>query len=98
MTLKTLGYSYWKIYKYMNFETVIAVITGIIIGLGTGTVASKIMVNLCEPNYFKFVNTIQPKNYSAAAIITLLFSTIISIRIYFSMKRIDYLKETKNYE
>lgn len=98
MTLKTLGYSYWKIYKYMNFETVIAVITGIIIGLGTGTVASKIMVNLCEPNYFKFVNTIQPKNYSAAVIITLLFSTIISIRIYFSMKKIDYLKETKNYE
>lgn len=98
MTLKTLGYSYWKIYKYMNFEILLAVITGIIIGLGTGTITSKIIVNLCEPNYFRFVNTIQPQNYLIAIIVTALFSAIISVNIYFSMKKIDYLRETKNYD
>lgn len=98
MTLKVLGYSYKQIYKYMNFENFIATIIGIILGLGTGTIISKFIVKLCEPNYFKFVNNIKFLNYIYSTIITIIFSIIISISIYFAMKRINYLKETKNYD
>lgn len=98
MTLRTLGYSYRKIYEYMNFETVLAITIGIAIGIITGTMTSRIVVEFCEPNYFKFVNIIQPIHYVAAIIIMILFSVIINIGIYLHMKKIDYLKETKKYE
>ena len=52
----------------------------------------------CEINMLRFSKTIEPISYVYATLITVIFTIIVNIATYFSLKKIDMIESLKSVE
>lgn len=97
-TIKVLGFYDKEVYTYVTKETVILTIIGIILGLGAGYLLNYYILGTCEINMLRFIKTVNPISYVYAAGITIIFTIIVNIATYFSLKKINMIESLKSIE
>ena len=97
-TIKVLGFYDIEVYKYVTRETIILTIIGIALGLVGGYFLNYYIMGTCEINMLRFSKTINIISYIYATGITILFTIIVNIFTYFSLKKIDMIESLKSVE
>lgn len=97
-TIKVLGFYDKEVYEYVTRETVILTTIGIVLGLIGGYFLSFFIIKTCEINVLRFGKEIMPLSYLYAIIITLIFTMIVNVVTYFSLKKIDMIESLKSIE
>ncbi len=97
-TIKVLGFYDKEVYQYITRETVILTAIGIVLGLIGGYFLNYFIMGTCEINVLRFSREIRPLSYLYAIIITIIFTTIVNIVTYFSLKKIDMIESLKSIE
>ena len=97
-TIKVLGFYDKEVYSYINRETTLLTIIGIILGLGGGYLLNFYIIGTCEIDMLRFVKVIDPLSYLYAILITVAFTIIVNIFTYFALKKIDMIGSLKSVE
>ncbi len=97
-TIKVLGFYDQEVYNYVAKETVILTIIGIILGLVFGYFLNYYIMETCEINMLRFPKIINGISYVYAILITVIFTVIVNISTYFSLKKIDMIESLKSVE
>ncbi len=97
-TIKVLGFYDKEVYEYVTRETVLLTAIGIVLGLIGGYFLSFFIIKTCEINVLRFGKEIMPISYLYAIIITVIFTMIVNLVTYFSLKKIDMIESLKSIE
>ena len=97
-TIKVLGFYDKEVYEYVTRETVILTVIGIALGLIAGYFLNYYILGTCEINMLRFTKNINLISYLYAIIITVVFTIIVNIATYFSLKKIDMIENLKTVE
>lgn len=97
-TIKVLGFYDKEVYHYISRETIILTFIGIVLGLGFGVVLTNFIIKTCELDMMMFSPVIELKSYLYSIIITLLFTFLVNVMVYFSLKKIDMIDSLKSVE
>ena len=90
-TIKVLGFYDKEVYSYVTRETVILTIIGILLGLVSGYFLNFYIMQTCEINILRFSKIVTPISYIYSILITIVFTVIVNIVTYFSLKKIDMI-------
>ncbi len=97
-TIKVLGFFDKEVHSYVNKETIILTIMGILIGLPVGTVLSSLLTDLLDMPSIYFAITIYNRSYWIAAGIALAFAFIVQLLTDRSLDVIDPVEALKSVE
>ena len=97
-TIKVLGFYDKEVYDYVNRETIVLTIIGILLGCVLGYVLNGYLILTCETLDLRFNRIIEPVSYIYSAVITVIFTYIINIATYFSLKKINMIEALKSIE
>lgn len=97
-TLKVLGFYPSEVDKYINRETVLLTILGIVICLLFGSYLSHFIISTCEPDYIMFDRHVYTLSYFYSLFITVIFTIIVTIVTHFNLKKINMVTSLKNVE
>lgn len=97
-TIKVLGFYDKEVYKYVSRETAILTAIGIIFGLVGGYFLTNYIMGTCEINVLRFSREINIISYIYSVVITIIFTAIVNIATYFSLKKIDMIESLKSVE
>lgn len=97
-TLKVLGFYDNETHSYIEKETTILTVIGIILGIFMGYFLSIIIIKTCELDIMKFPINFSIYCYLLAIIITILFTVFVSITTYFNLKKINMIESLKSVE
>lgn len=97
-TLKVLGFQDKEVDSYINKETIIFTLIGVILGLVFGVFLTNIIIGTIEIDLLKFDIKILPTSYLLSAMITIGFSVIVNNIIHFVLKKIDMIESLKSVE
>jgi putative ABC transport system permease protein len=97
-TLKVLGFYDKEVDNYINKESIIFTLIGIILGLIFGTFLTKVIVASVEIDSLKFIINVKEISYVYSAIMTASFSFIVNGIIHFVLKKIDMIESLKSVE
>ena len=97
-TIKVLGFYDKEVYNYIGRESNILTIIGIVFGIGIGVVLTRFIIKTCEIDILMFDSNIKAISYVYAILITLIFTIVVNIVTYFSLKKIDMISSLKSAE
>ena len=97
-TIKVLGFYDKEVYSYVSRETTILTIIGIALGLGAGYGLNYFILKTCEIDMLRFAKVVHPQSYLYSIAITVLFTVIVNIVTYFSLKKINMIESLKSVE
>lgn len=97
-SLKVLGFYDREVYNYVSRESMILTIIGMILGLGLGNILTGFIIKTCELDMIMFGTNISILSYIYSLIITIVFTFIVNIIVYFSLKKIDMISSLKSVE
>lgn len=97
-TIKVLGFYDNEVYNYVTKETIILTAIGIALGLIGGYFLNYYIMGTCEINILRFNKEINFISYVYAAAITIIFTIIVNIATYFSLKKINMIESLKSVE
>ena len=97
-TIKVLGFYHKEVYNYVGKETIILTIIGILLGLGGGYFLTTYIIKTCELDMLMFNPKIRIMSYIYGILITAIFTIIVSIGTYFSLKKINMIESLKSVE
>ena len=97
-TIKVLGFYDNEVYNYIGKETMILTAIGILLGLIGGYCLNYFIMGTCEINILRFSKIIHPLSYIYAIVITAMFTIIVNIATYFSLKKINMIESLKSVE
>ena len=97
-TIKVLGFYDKEVYDYVSRETVLLTIIGIAVGLVVGYFLDSFILTTCEIGILRFKKIITVQSYLISAGITIIFTIIVNIFTYFSLKKIDMIESLKSVE
>ena len=97
-TIKVLGFYDKEVYSYVNRETVLLTMIGIVLGLIGGYFLNYFIIGTCEINMLRFAKIINPISYVYAILITVGFTAIVDVATYFALKKIDMIESLKSVE
>lgn len=94
-TLKVLGFYNKEVTGYIYRENIIITILGLVIGCGLGAVLHQFVIRTAEVDIIMFSRQIFPVSYLYSALITIVFSILINITMYFKLKKINMAESIK---
>ncbi|NLC43456.1 MAG: FtsX-like permease family protein [Clostridiales bacterium] len=97
-TIKVLGFYDNEVYQYVNKETLILTVIGIILGLPLGYLLSDLLFIALNMPSIHFTLYIKPVTYLIAVAITLSFALIVNWITNRSLDRIDMVEALKSVE
>lgn len=97
-TIKVLGFYDKEVYDYVSRENTILTIIGILLGLGMGYFLTIIIIKTCELDMLMFPTEIGIFSYIISAILTIIFTVLVDVMNYFSLKKIDMISSLKSVE
>lgn len=97
-TIKVLGFYDKEVYEYVSKETRILTVIGMVIGLFAGYFLTMFVVKTCELDLMMFSREINTISFVYAIVITVVFSIIVEIATYFSLKKINMIESLKSIE
>lgn len=97
-SLKVLGFFDGEVNSYVMRENIILTVIGILLGIVLGKVLHGFVIQTCEIDEVMFGRIIYPISYGYSAVLTMIFSLIICIFMYFKLKKIDMIESLKSVE
>ena len=97
-TIKVLGFYDREVYEYIGRETIILTILGMLFGLIGGYYLTMYILKTCEIDMLMFDPEIRVLSYVLGIVITTLFTVIVNVITYFSLKKIDMIESLKSVE
>ncbi|MDD2969753.1 MAG: hypothetical protein PHT21_09340 [Lachnospiraceae bacterium] len=97
-TIKVLGFFDQEVYQYVNKETLILTVIGILIGLPAGRILSGLLLSSLVMPSIHFAVYIKPFSYLVSATLTLLFAIINNLITNRSLDRINMVEALKSVE
>ena len=94
-TIKVLGFFDKEVTTYVYRETLTLTIIGIIVGMGTGIILNRFILDTAELDFLMFVREIHGTSYLYATLLMLGFSMIVMTVMHFKLKHIDMLEALK---
>lgn len=94
-TIKVLGFFDKEVTTYVYRETLTLTIMGIIVGMGTGIILNRFILDTAELDFLMFVREIHGTSYLYATLLMLGFSMIVMTVMHFKLKHIDMLEALK---
>lgn len=97
-TIKVLGFYDREVHSYISRENTILTILGIALGLWLGFYINQMIIKTCELDMFLFPTDVSIECYIYGIVITTIFTVIISVINYFTLKKIDMIESLKSVE
>jgi putative ABC transport system permease protein len=95
-TIKVLGFYDNEVSAYVYRENVFLTLIGMALGLILGIFLHRFIIITAEVEYIMFGRQIKPLSFVYAAVLTLLFSGLVNIVMYFRLKKIDMVESMKS--
>ena len=97
-TIKVLGFFDKEVYQYVNKETLILTVIGILIGIPAGRLLSGLLLSSLVMPSIHFAVYIKPFSYLVSATLTLLFAIINNMITNRSLDKINMVEALKSVE
>lgn len=97
-TLKVLGFYNKEVDDYINKESIILTLVGIILGFIGGYALCNFLVKTCEPDMVRFIRHIHIQSYIYSGAITAIFSMIVNLMVHKTLKKVDMISSLKSIE
>lgn len=95
-TIKVLGFYDNEVSSYVYRENVILAIIGMLFGLVMGIFLERYIVVTAEIDYAMFGRIIKPMSFVYSGALTMLFSVLVNIVMYFKLKKISMVESLKS--
>lgn len=97
-TIKVLGFRKREVYRYINKETVILTLIGIVVGWPMGYAITRFLTYVLRMPSLFFDTIVEPQTYLFASVMSLAFTLIINKMTNRSLDRIDMVGALKSAE
>ncbi len=97
-TIKVLGFRPREVHHYVNKETIILTIIGIVCGLPFGYVLGDALLHVLKMPQISFLTVVTPLSYLLAAILPLVFALVVNLITNRTLNRIDMIEALKSVE
>lgn len=97
-TIKVLGFYDGEVHSYVNKETLILTVLGIILGMPLGKIMGVWLMGVLEMPAIYFYPTLYPESYAYAAIIAVVFALLVNLMTNKSLNKIDPAEALKSIE
>ena len=97
-TIKVLGFYDGEVHSYVNKETLILTVLGIIMGMPLGKIMGVWLMGVLEMPAIYFYPTLYPESYAYAAIIAVVFALLVNLMTNKSLNKIDPAEALKSIE
>ena len=97
-TIKVLGFRPNEVHHYVNKETVILTIIGIVCGLPFGYILGDLLLHLLKMPSISFLTVVTPLSYALAAVLPLVFALAVNLITNRTLNRIDMIEALKSVE
>lgn len=94
-TIKVLGFFDREVVLYVYRENIILMVFGILLGLVLGKVEHRYVLKTVEVDLTMFSPEIHTASYVYSILLTILFTLIVGIIMYFKLKKIDMIEALK---
>lgn len=95
-TLKVLGFFDGEVSSYIGRENILLTLLGDGLGLLLGVALTRYVVLTAEIDSIMFGRTIYPRSFLIAALLTLVFSSAVSLAMHFRLKKIGMVESMKS--
>jgi putative ABC transport system permease protein len=97
-TLKLLGFYDMEVAAYVYRENIYLTGIGAVAGIGIGPLLHRFVINTIEVNQVMFGREISPASYLWCVVLTIVFSAVVNVVMYFQLKKIDMIESLKSVE
>ena len=97
-TIKVLGFRPHEVHHYVNKETVILTLIGIVCGLPFGYVLGDALLHVLRMPQISFMTVVEPVSYLLAAVLPLAFALAVNLITNRTLNRIDMIEALKSVE
>ena len=97
-TLKVLGFTKKEMYKYVLGENTLLSLIGTAVGLGLGYLLAMYVITTAEIDVVMFGRTIYPLSFGLSALLSVLFTLIISFAMRPKLNKVDMIESLKSVE
>lgn len=97
-TIKVLGFYDGEVAGYVYRENVLLTLIGILIGIVLGIFLHKFVIQTVEVEMLMFGQTIHPISYVLSALLTILFSVLVNVSMFYKLRKIDMIESLKSVE
>ncbi len=97
-SLKVLGFYDMEVAMYVYRENIFLTIFGIIAGLFMGTWLHRVVITTLEVEMIMFGRNITPMSYLYSSILTIVFSVMVNLLMYYKLRQIDMIESLKSVE
>lgn len=97
-TLKVLGFYDGEVDSYIFRENIILSLFGTAVGLVLGVFLANFVITTAEVDLVMFGRNIYPLSYVLAAIVTMLFSAMVTLVMHKRLKNVDMIESLKSVE
>lgn len=97
-TIKVLGFRPREVHHYVNKETIILTMIGIVCGLPLGYVLGDMLLHALKMPSISFLTVVTPLSYVFAAILPLVFALAVNLITNRTLNRIDMIEALKSVE
>ena len=95
-TIKVLGFYDGEVVSYIYRENIILTVIGMALGLVLGIFLHRFIVVTAEVEYVMFGREIKPLSYVYSAVLTIVFSSLVNLVMYFRLKKVDMVESMKS--
>lgn len=97
-TIKVLGFYHPEVHSYVNKETWILTVMGILLGMPLGWLLGRYVMGILEFSSLEFYIALYPQSYLYAAMITVLFGIIVNFITNKVLDKINMVEALKSVE
>lgn len=97
-TIKVLGFRDREVSSYVYRENIILVILGTAVGLIMGVFLHKFVIETMEVDNMMFGKDIMAASYFYAIVLTIFFSALVNLLMYFRLQKVDMVESLKSVE
>lgn len=97
-TIKLLGFYDDEVAKYVYRENIVLTVLGTVLGIILGLVLHKFVMGTVETDIYMFGRNLKALSVLISAVLTVIFSMLVNIIMYYKLKKIDMVESLKSVE
>ena len=97
-TIKLLGFYDDEVAKYVYRENIVLTVLGTILGVILGIILHRFVMNTVETDVYMFGRSLKILSVLISAVLTVIFSMLVNVIMYYKLRKIDMVESLKSVE
>lgn len=97
-TIKLLGFYDDEVAKYVYRENIVLTVLGTLLGIVLGIVLHRFVMGTVETDVYMFGRSLKLLSIVISAVLTVIFSMLVNMIMYYKLKKIDMVESLKSVE